>query len=128
MVGEPAPTSIDGYLARFDPETRSVLQEVRAVIQNAAPEATESISYGIPTFDLAGRHLIHFGGYQKHIGIYPVTAATAEALGERLKTFKRGKGSLRLPLGETLPIDLLRRIVKLRILEVTTGMPGGSGE
>ena len=81
-----------------------------------APEATETISYAIPTFDLNGRHLAFFAGYEKHIGFYPLPSGL-EAFEEELKPYKRGKGSVRFPLGRPLPTDLIRRIVELRVEE-----------
>jgi uncharacterized protein YdhG (YjbR/CyaY superfamily) len=123
MAGHDTPASIDEYLAGFGPDTRERLEEVRTIIHAAAPEATESISYAIPTFDLAGGHLIHFAGYRRHIGVYPVTGYLVEMLKEELSPFRRGKGTLQFPLDEPLPAQLLRRIVELRVAEVTSGGP-----
>jgi uncharacterized protein YdhG (YjbR/CyaY superfamily) len=109
-------SSIDEYVARFPPETQKVLQELRALIKELAPDATETISYAIPTFDLNGRHLVHFAGYARHIGFYPVPSAL-EAFKEELKPYKTGKGSAQFPLGRPLPTDLIRRIVAFRIAE-----------
>jgi uncharacterized protein YdhG (YjbR/CyaY superfamily) len=115
--------SIDEYIAGFPQETREALEEIRALIRGAAPDATETISYGIPTFDLNGRHLVHFGGFANHVGFYPVPSAM-QAFDEELKPFKRGKGSVRFPLGESLPIDLIRRIVEFRVEESVRRGPG----
>jgi len=109
-------TSIDEYIAELPPETQKVLEELRALIKAAAPDATETISYAMPTFDLNGHHLVHFAGYQKHIGFYPAPSGI-EAFREELKPFKSGKGSARFPLGRPLPTDLIRRIVGLRVEE-----------
>jgi len=108
--------SIDEYIAEFPPETQNVLEEVRALIKTAAPDATETISYAIPTFDLNGRHLVHFAGYAKHIGFYPVPSGM-EAFEEELRPYKKGKGSVRFPLDRPLPADLIRRIVEFRVDE-----------
>jgi uncharacterized protein YdhG (YjbR/CyaY superfamily) len=94
-----------------------VLQEVRALIRASAPDATETISYAIPTFDLHG-HLVHFAGYERHVGFYP-TGSGVEAFKEDLKPYKSGKGSVQFPLGQPLPRDLIRRIVELRVEENT---------
>lgn len=67
----------------------------------AGPGATETISYAIPTFDLNGRHLVHFAGYARHVGLYPA-ASGIEAFKEDLKPYKTGRGSVRLPLGQPL--------------------------
>jgi uncharacterized protein YdhG (YjbR/CyaY superfamily) len=110
--------SIDNYIAGFPPQTRAALSELRALIKSAAPEATETISYAIPTFDLNGRHLVHFAGYAKHIGFYPIPSGM-KAFEEELKPFKQGKGSVQFPLNEPLPADLIRRIVEFRVAENT---------
>jgi len=109
-------TTIDEYIAEFPPETRRVLQETRELIRSHAPEATETISYAIPTFDLNGRHLVHFAGYPRHIGFYPIPTGM-EAFKEELSRYKTGKGSVQFPLDEPLPRDLIRRIVEFRVLE-----------
>jgi uncharacterized protein YdhG (YjbR/CyaY superfamily) len=111
-----AATTIDEYIAGFPPETGAALEEMRALIRAAAPDATETISYAIPTFDLNGRHLVHFAGYAKHVGFYPVPSAMA-AFADELAPFRSGKGSAQFPLGQPLPADLIRRIVEFRVAE-----------
>ena len=118
MANRSTASSIDEYIAGFSPETQKVLEEMRALIKASAPDATETISYAIPTFDLNGRHLVHFAGYEKHIGFYPVPSAM-EAFGEEFGPYKRGKGSAQFPLGQPLPADLIRRIVRFRVGEST---------
>lgn len=110
--------SIDEYIAEFPPETQKVLQEVRALVQASAPEATEKISYAIPTFDLNGKHLVHFAGYERHMGFYPGASGIA-AFKEELRPYKSAKGSVQFPLGRPMPKDLLRRIVAFRVVENT---------
>jgi predicted cupin superfamily sugar epimerase/uncharacterized protein YdhG (YjbR/CyaY superfamily)/GNAT superfamily N-acetyltransferase len=89
--------SIDDYIAGFPSETRVLLEELRALIRAAAPDATETISYAIPTFDLSGRHLVHFAGYAGHVGFYP-TASGIAAFKEELGPYKSAKGSVQFPL------------------------------
>ena len=110
--------SIDEYIAGFPPETRKVLQELRALIRASAPDATETISYAIPTFDLNGRHLVHFAVYEKHMGFYP-TGGGVETFKEELEPYKSGKGSVQFPLGRPLHTDLISRIVEFRVEENT---------
>jgi len=117
MAKRSTANSIDEYIADFPLETQKALQEVRALIRASAPEAIETISYAIPTFDLHG-HLVHFAGYEKHVGFYP-TGSGVEAFKEELKPYKSGKGSVQFPLGQPLPTDLIRRIVELRVQENT---------
>jgi uncharacterized protein YdhG (YjbR/CyaY superfamily) len=109
-------TTIDEYIAGFPPETQAALREMRTLIAAHAPGATETISYSIPTFDLNGRHLVHFAGYPHHIGFYPIPTGM-EAFREELSAFKTGKGSVQFPLREPLPRDLIRRIVEFRVAE-----------
>ncbi len=108
--------SIDEYIADFPSETQAVLEEMRALIRDSAPDATETISYAIPTFDLNGRHLVHFAAFTKHVGLYPAPSGM-DAFREDLRPYKTGKGSVQLPLGEPLPADLIRRIVRFRVEE-----------
>jgi len=110
-------TTIDEYVAEFPPPTQKALQEVRALIAATAPGATETISYAIPTFDLRGRHLVHFAAFTRHIGLYPTSSGIA-AFADELASYKSGKGSLQFPLDRPLPLDLIRRIVEFRVAEV----------
>ena len=115
MANRSTARSIDEYVAEFPPDTRVVLEELRALIRASAPEATETISYAIPTFDLNG-HLVHFAGFANHVGFYP-TGRGVEAFEEELRPYKRGKGSVQFPLGTPLPADLIRRIVASRVAD-----------
>lgn len=117
MADGPSAGAIDEYIAGFPPEQQKVLEEMRAIIRETAPpEATETISYAIPTFDLNGRHLVHFAGFAKHTGFYPVPTGM-EAFKDELAPYKQGKGSVQFPLGQPLPADLIRRIVEFRVAE-----------
>jgi uncharacterized protein YdhG (YjbR/CyaY superfamily) len=109
--------TIDEYIAGYPPETRRVLEEMRELIRAAAPGATETISYAIPTFDLNG-HLVHFAGFAHHVGFYP-TSTGIQAFEDDLAPYKHAKGSVQFPLGEPLPRDLIRRIVRFRVEEST---------
>lgn len=131
MSNKSTATSIDEYIAGFPPETQTVLEELRALVKACAPAATETISYAIPTFDLNGRHLVHFAGYEKHVGFYPVPSGI-EAFREELRPYKQGKGSVQFPLGQPLPTELIRRIVEFRVAEntgkATSGPPAGRSD
>lgn len=111
---KPAPSTVDEYIAAFPPETRRVLEELRALIREMAPEATERISYAMPTFDVDGRYLVYFAGWNKHIALYPVSAGMVKALGEEIEPYRKGEGTLQFPLSRPLPTDLIRRVVALR--------------
>jgi uncharacterized protein YdhG (YjbR/CyaY superfamily) len=122
MASRSTANSIDEYIAEFPPETQRVLEELRALIKATAPGATETISYAIPTFDLNGRHLVHFAGYARHVGLYPAPSGM-EAFKEDLRSFKTGKGSVQFPLDQPLPVDLIRRIVEFRVESVSGKAP-----
>ena len=105
--------TIDEYIATFPKEVQKLLEQMRKTIQEAAPEATEAISYGIPTFKLNG-NLVHFGGYATHIGFYPAPRGI-EKFKKELSKYEGGKGTVQLPLNEPLPLDLITKIVKFRV-------------
>ena len=109
--------NIDDYITAFPPATQARLQEVRALIRSVAPDATETMSYAIPTFDLNGKHLVHFAGYAKHIGFYPTPAAIT-AFQDELAGYTRAKGSVQFPLSQPLPVDLIRRMVEFRVADM----------
>lgn len=110
-------SSIDDYMAPFDGVTRDRLELVRKAIREEVPEGQEVLSYAIPTFDLNGRHVVHFAGFKNHIGLYPtphgVTAFEAE-----LSAYVQGKGSVQFPHDQPLPLDLIRRIARHMRAEV----------
>lgn len=106
-------TTIDEYIAGFPVGVQKILQEVREVIKQAAPEAEETISYGIPTFKLQG-NLVHFGGYKSHIGFYPAPRGL-EKFKEELSAYEGSKGTVKFPLDKPIPYDLIRKIVAFRV-------------
>jgi len=106
---------IDSYIACFPEETHMILQKIRETIRKAAPEAKETISYGIPTFTFYG-NLVHFGGYEKHIGFYP-GAAGIDSFKDELSAYKGGKGTVQFPLDNRIPYALITKIVKFRVLQ-----------
>ena len=108
-------TTIDEYIAMFPEDIQAVLQEIRATIKAAAPEAVEKISYQMPTFAQNG-NLVHFAAFTKHIGFYPVPTGI-EAFKAELAVYKQGKGSVQFPLDQPMPLDLISRIVQFRVQE-----------
>jgi uncharacterized protein YdhG (YjbR/CyaY superfamily) len=109
------PATIDAYIAQFPGEVQEVLQKIRSLIHETAPEAAEKISYGMPTFYLKG-NLVHFAGFKSHIGFYPIPSGI-EAFKDELAQYKTGKGSVQFPLDQPIPYDLIRRIVIFRVQE-----------
>lgn len=106
---------IDTYIDAFPPKTQKLLRQMRKTIHRMAPKATETISYGIPTFVLHG-NLVHFAGYKNHIGFYPGASGIA-AFKAELSDYKSARGSVQFPLGEPLPLALVQKIVKFRVNE-----------
>jgi uncharacterized protein YdhG (YjbR/CyaY superfamily) len=108
-------TTIDEYIGAQPARTQKVLRSIRAAIRKAAPGATETINYGIPTFQLSG-NLVHFAAFDKHIGFYP-TPSGINAFKRELSRFVAAKGSVQFPLDQPMPLDLISRIVKFRVKE-----------
>lgn len=121
----PVYPDIDAYIAEFPAPVQQLLQQVRATIAQAAPEATETISYGIPTFYLHGP-LVHFAAFQKHIGFY-ATPTGHEAFAEALAHYNQGKGSVQFPFDQPLPLELIARMVRYRVEEKHRAMQAKTG-
>ncbi len=109
------PTTVDAYIQQYPPNVRTMLEELRHIIAKAAPEATERISYGMPTFYQDG-NLVHFAAWKSHIGLYPVPSAI-QKFAKELTLFQQTKGSVHLPFNQPLPVKLIEKIVKFRIEE-----------
>lgn len=109
------PETIDDYIAIWPEEIQERLQAVRLKILECAPDATEAISYQMPTFRLNG-NLVHFAAYKSHIGFYPTPTGTEE-FKEALSVYKSGKGSVQFPHDKPLPLELIGRIVTFRVEE-----------
>ena len=109
------PADVDDYIAGFPPEVRELLEKVRKAIRKAAPDAVETIKYGIPTYVLNG-NLVSFAGYKQHIGVYPIPAGDA-AFQADLAPHRTMKSTARFPLDEPVPYDLIGRLVRFRVQE-----------
>jgi uncharacterized protein YdhG (YjbR/CyaY superfamily) len=114
-TSQAVPQTIDEYIAGFPNDVREILQKIRMTIHEAAPDATEKISYQMPTFYLKG-NLVHFAGFKEHIGFYPVPTGI-EKFKKELSVYKQGKGSAQFPLDQPMPYDLITKIVKFRVKE-----------
>lgn len=109
------PSNIDEYIAIFPGEVQQTLELIRATIKDAAPQAIEVISYGMPAFKLNGI-LVWFAAYSKHIGFYPKTSGI-EIFKNELSIYKSAKGSVQFPLDKPIPLELITEIVKFRVAE-----------
>ncbi len=107
--------TIDEYIALFPADIQKILNEIRAIVRAAAPDAEEKISYQIPTFTLKG-NLVHFAAYKDFISFYP-TSSGINAFHAEASAYETGKGTLRFPLDQPMPTDLIRRITLFRVQE-----------
>ena len=105
-------TTIDEYISTFPGEIQAVLEKVRQTIRKAAPEAAETISYGIPTFNLNGKHLVFFAGWKHHLSLHPIPAGD-EVFQQELSHYKRAKGTIQFPFDKPTPYDFVEQIVTL---------------
>ena len=112
-TNRPTAATIDEYICAFPPEVQAVLQKVRQSVRDAAPEAEEVISYRIPAFKQHGV-LIYFAAFKNHIGFYPPVSGDP-ALEKAVSRYAGEKGSLRFPLNQPIPFDLIGRITRLRL-------------
>lgn len=112
---KPEYKSIDEYIHLFPEHIQKKLEELREAIKEQAPQASEKISYQIPTFYLNG-NLVHFAAFSKHIGFYP-TSSGIDAFESELSKYKTSTGTVQFPIEEPLPIELIKKIVKFRVEE-----------
>lgn len=112
------PISVDEYINTFPNEVQDVLQKIRATIKTQAPQAIESISYGMPSYKANGKPLVYFGGFKKHIGLY-ATPAGHKKFAQELAPYKQGKGSVQFPIHKPIPYNLIARMVTFKLTENT---------
>lgn len=108
--------NVDMYIAGFPADVQVVLEKIRTIILEEAPNSVEKISYQMPTY-WRGKNIVHFAAFKEHIGLYP-TPSGISSFEEELKPYKHAKGSIQFPLTEPIPYDLIRKIVKSRVEEV----------
>lgn len=108
--------TIGEYVRTFPEDVQAILERLRQTIQKAAPEAVETISYDMPTFKLDGKFLVSFAAWKSHIGLYPIPSGTA-AFKKEVTPYKGAKSTVRFPIEEPIPYDLVKKIVLLRMKE-----------
>ena len=106
--------SIDEYIAACPPESQDYMKQIRKLIRRLVPDAKERISYQIAAFERNGKNIIHFAGWKKHVSLYPVPAGS-EAFERQIAKYVDGKGTVKFPLDEPLPIKLIERVIKLHL-------------
>ncbi|MGG3283824.1 iron chaperone [Paenibacillus solani] len=107
--------SIDHYISNFPADIQEILESIRRVIREAAPEASETISYQMPTFWQQG-NVVHFAAFKNHIGFYPAPRGISE-FEQELAPYITGKGTIQFALGQPIPYELITKIVKFRVGE-----------
>ncbi|MBM6398884.1 iron chaperone [Phycicoccus sonneratiae] len=117
--------TVDEYLAEFDGDVRARLETMRELVRETAPDAVESMAYGMPAYKLDKKPLVYFAGFDKHVGFY-ATPNGHEAFAADFARYTQGKGSVRFPHTEPLPTDLVRRVVEFRVAAVHGSRPGTS--
>lgn len=110
-------SSIEEHIASFSPQRQAILEEIRETIHHTCPKATETIKYGIPTFQLNGKSLVHFAGYEGHIGFYP-SPNGMEEFKKELKPYATGQGTAQFSWDKPLPLELITKITKYRMNEM----------
>ena len=107
--------SVDDYIAAAAPAARPLLQTLRKTIKQAAPEAKEKLSYGMPYYSFHGRFM-YFGAFKDHVSLYPMKSGVTN-FQKKLIGYKTSAGTVQFPLDKPLPVDLIRQIVEFRVQE-----------
>jgi uncharacterized protein YdhG (YjbR/CyaY superfamily) len=116
--------SVEEYIGSFPADVQAILQQVRRAILDAVPGAGETISYQIPTITLGGRPLLYFAGWKRHISVYPAPAGD-EALERRLGPYRSAKSTLKFPLSQPVPYDLIAQVAELSLRQRQDGAGAG---
>jgi uncharacterized protein YdhG (YjbR/CyaY superfamily) len=116
----PKPESVDAYLASLPPDRRQVLEQMRAEIKAAAPEATELISYNMPAYKWHGKFVVSFEAFKSHNSLFPSSDGVKQALGADIEPYLSGKGTISFPADQPIPAGIVGRIVKARLAELAS--------
>jgi uncharacterized protein YdhG (YjbR/CyaY superfamily) len=111
------PATVEEYLATLSPDRRAPMDDLRRTIRTAAPEAVETISYQMPSFRLDGRFFVSYAAYRRHYSLFPASEAVVEALGDTVRPYLSGRGTIRFDAAAPIPLELVRRIVEVRLVE-----------
>ena len=118
----PKPGTVEEYLAELTPDQRAALEGLRATVNSAAPEATESIAYEMPALRSNGGHfLVSYAAFKNHYSLFPASDRVVSGLGDELTPYLAGKSTIRFPASRPIPLDLVRRIVEIRVAENAAG-------
>ena len=117
--------NVDEYMAQLPDDRRAVMEQLRSTIRSAAPDATEAISYNMPAFRLRGRFLVSYQAFKRHYSLFPWSDRMVAELGDDLRPYAVGKGTIRFPADEPIPLELVARIVTIRLEEVKEDAAAG---
>jgi uncharacterized protein YdhG (YjbR/CyaY superfamily) len=111
---------VDEYMSKLPDDRRDVMERLRAAIRAAAPGASETISYNMPAMRLDDRFLVSYEAYKRHYSLFPWSDAMVQELGEDLRPYAVGKGTIRFPANEPIPLELVKRVVAFRVSELSS--------
>jgi uncharacterized protein YdhG (YjbR/CyaY superfamily) len=111
------PTTVDEYLATLPDDRRAAMEELRQAIRAAAPHAEEVITYKMPGFRTHGRFLASYDAYKRHYSLFPASEAVIAGLGDEIAPYLAGRGTIRFPADRPIPMDLVRRVIEIRVIE-----------
>jgi len=112
------PASVEAYLAALPEDSRAALEKLRKTIRSAAPNATETIAYQMPAFKEDGRLLVSYAAFKDHCSLFPASGTVRDRVGQELRPYFSGKGTIKFRPGKPLPAALVKRIVKIRLEEI----------
>ena len=112
-----APKDVAAYLGALSKEQRAALEKLRKIIKSASPSAEEVISYGMPAFRSGGRMLVYYAAWKNHCSLYGASGTFLNKYKGELKGYKTSKGTIQFPIGEPLPVALVKKLVKARMVE-----------
>ncbi|HSK93091.1 MAG TPA: DUF1801 domain-containing protein [Candidatus Angelobacter sp.] len=110
--------SVDDYMAELPQDRRATMELLRGAIRSAAPDATEVIAYNMPAFRLNGRFLVSYEAYRHHYSLFPWSEAMLGELGDELQPHAVGRGTIRFPADQPIPLQLVTRVVQFRLREL----------
>jgi uncharacterized protein YdhG (YjbR/CyaY superfamily) len=113
--------SVDHYMAELPEDRRAAMEDLRRTIRATAPQATEAISYNMPAFRLDDHFFVSYESFARHYSLFPWTDEMVEELGDELKPYAVGKGTIRFPADEPIPLELVTRIIEIRLREFAGG-------
>lgn len=114
--------TVADYLDAAPEDRRAGLEDLRRTVRTVAPQAAECIAYDMPAYRLNGRFMCSFGAYKHHYSLFPASQVVLDTLGEEAAAYAKGKGTFQFPAGEPLPLDLIERIVTIRLAETAAAV------